>query len=248
MEHHADGAIAALGERAPRLLEPLEREVVRDQACHVDLALGEELERAARDALRVREGAEDVEVPAHDRREIHAGELDARSGGASQDRATAAACESDRIARRVGRPGELNDQVRGPVESRYVRGVDDLVGHVADTGQALASAHERDPPGAKCPRELRRAEADRAGADDHDVLSRGEPTALDRPERDAEVVGPRPLIERYVLGGLVPRRDWDGGVVGKTAVDREADVRMPGLALSVVEAEGVHPFAAALAR
>src|SRR5207247_2448995 len=118
-----------------------------------------------------------------------------------------------RIAGRVGRPSELSDQVRGPVESRYVRGVDNLVGHVADTGQAFASTNERDSPGPERAGELRRAEANRAGANDDDTLSRPEPPALDRPERDPEVVGPRPLIERHVLGELVQRRDRDGGVV-----------------------------------
>src|SRR6266550_864556 len=103
MEHHADGPVAALGERTPRVLEPFEREVVRHEGRHVDLALREQLERAARDALRVRERAEDVQIP---------------------------------------------------------------------------SDHERHPPGTERPRELRRAQTDRAWADDDDVFSGCEPAAL----------------------------------------------------------------------
>src|SRR5207245_2546213 len=99
LQHHADRPLAALREGAPRLLEDDEREAVRDEARDVDLLLGEELEPSGGDTLRVREGAEDVEVAADDRGEIDPGELDAGAGRAAEHdaaarRAIAIACRA----------------------------------------------------------------------------------------------------------------------------------------------------------
>src|SRR5437867_2341101 len=50
------------------------------------------------------------------------------------------------------------------------------------------------------PRELRGAQAHRARPKDDDALARGEPAPLERPQRNAEVVGPRAFLERDVRG------------------------------------------------
>src|SRR5438093_4830173 len=84
-EHHADRAVAPLGEHRPRLGEAGEREVMRREPLHVDEPAPEERERAPRDALRVRDRAEDVQMAAHDRGEIDAGALDPRPGRAAED-------------------------------------------------------------------------------------------------------------------------------------------------------------------
>src|SRR5438132_7932354 len=43
------------------------------------------------------------------------------------------------------------------------------------------------------------------------------------------------------------RRDGHGGVLGQPAIGGEADMRVTGLALSIVQAKRVHPLAAAIA-
>src|SRR2546430_15875174 len=101
MEHDADRAVAALGECLPSLRERAKREVMRDQAGDVDLAVSEQRESAAGHALGVRERAEDVEVAEHDGREVDAGELDAGPGRPTEDHAATAARETDRVARGV---------------------------------------------------------------------------------------------------------------------------------------------------
>src|SRR5207245_4364421 len=126
LQHHADLPLAALREGAPRLLEDDEREAVRDEARDVDLLLGEEHEPSRGDTLRVREGAEDVEVAADDRGEIDPGELDARAGRAAEHDAAAAARHRDRLPCGLGGARELHHQVRGAREPGGPRAVPDL--------------------------------------------------------------------------------------------------------------------------
>src|SRR2546428_6599728 len=80
MQHHADRAVAALGEGLPGLGEALERVVVGHEAVDVDGTAREQGEGAPGDALRVRERPEYVEVAAHDRREVEPRELGAGAG------------------------------------------------------------------------------------------------------------------------------------------------------------------------
>src|SRR5207245_2668924 len=74
---------------------------------------------------------------------------------------------------------------------------------------------------------------------------RREPPALERPERDPEVVRPRAFLERDPVRKRVQRGDRYGRELRETARDGEPHVRVAGLALPVVQAERVHPFTAA---
>src|SRR5438067_12246561 len=98
MEHDADRAAPPLGEGLPGLGERAERKVMCDQAGDIDLAFGEQRERATGDSLWVRERAQDVEVAAHDGRETDAGKLDPRAGRPTEDHASSPACPPVRIA------------------------------------------------------------------------------------------------------------------------------------------------------
>ena len=80
------------------------------------------------------------------------------------------------------------------------------------------------------------------------MLPAGEPSALERPEGDAEVVGPRAFLEGHAVGQHVQGGHGYECVLGEAARDREADVRVSGLALAVVQAEGVHALTAPVAR
>src|SRR2546428_7640000 len=114
MQHDADPAVAAFGEGLPGLSERAKWEVMRHQARDVDLAVGEQGERTAGNSLWVRERAEDVEVAAHDGREIDARKLDSGAGRPAENDAAPAARQSDRIACGLGRTGELHDEIGPP--------------------------------------------------------------------------------------------------------------------------------------
>src|SRR2546428_1612294 len=247
MDHDADRAVAALDESPPGLGKRPQREVVRHEARDVDLAVGEQRERSTRHTLWVRKRAEDVEVAKHDGREVDARELDAGPGWPTEDHTAPAARETDRVTRGLGRTGELDDEIRRAPQSRHLCGIDHLIRHVADASEPRAATDERHPTGAERARQLCDAESDRARADDDDVLAACHPASLERPERDPQVVGPRPLIESHVLRQHVHRGDWHRRVFGEAAADREADVRMARFALAVVLTERVHPFTAAVA-
>src|SRR5438552_1464103 len=211
MKHHADRAVPALGEGRPRVGEALERKVMHHQAFHVDLTARDQRERTPGDALRVRERAEHVDVAAYDRREVETRQLGPESRRAAEHDAAPAARGEDGRARRLGRAGELDDQVRAAPEAVDVGDVDHRVDKVAYTREPLAAADEQNAARAECARELRRAETDRAGPENDDPLAGGESAALERPERDADVVRPGAAWRRAGGAGPVRPRTGRGG-------------------------------------
>src|SRR5262245_11832804 len=259
LHHHLDRVLDAVLGVADRGRQVVEREGVGVDLGGVEALLAHESFGAMGRALAFPADTVDVDVVAHDLRDIDRRLLVWEGGEADL---AAAVDHAHRLVDGVGRARALEHIVDAlaAVEPAHRRDrvlppdVDDVVGTelAADLEPIVARTGEDDGMRAERPCDRDAEEADRAGAGDHHALARDQPAELGEPvHRGAGGDHQRRLLVRHRVGNRNQRVDVVDLIFAEAAVGGEAVGAVTFVDVAVVEAVvvtgGVHALAAALA-